>query len=79
MCKPSITYYHSFVTRFVKRHKKGRKAPYFLISIGHPSHSGDLYMLAFVRRRGVVCVVREHFTFLTSLKYCYHFLFEASL
>lgn len=68
MCKPSITYYYSFVTRFVKKHKKGRKAPYFLIFIGHPSHSGDLLRLVFVRRRAS-CGVRRAWTF-----YIFNFL-----
>lgn len=73
MCKPSITYYHSFVKRFVKKHKKGRKAPYVFIFIGHLSNSGDLLMLFFVRRRAS-CGVRRAWTFLTSWKDCYHFL-----
>lgn len=68
MCKPSITYYYSFVTRFVKKHKKGRKAPYFLIFIGHPSHSGDLLRLVFFRRRAS-CGVRRAWTF-----YIFNFL-----
>lgn len=79
-CKPSITYYYSFVTRFVKKHKKGRKAPYFLIFIGHPSHSGDLLRLvSSVVVHRAVYVVREHFTFLTSWKYCYNLDWSISL
>lgn len=68
MCESSITYYHSFVTRFVKKQKKGRKAPYFLIFIGHPSHPSDLLMLVFVRHRAS-CGVRRAWTF-----YIFNFL-----